>query len=186
MNEKEDVRSDPATRCPSTNRRRTPRNEDYSPYVVADTLPSLDLRVFQGGVVIDMSRFNEVTPAEDGKSIVVGFGARWMDVSRVNDQKGLAVLCGRNSAVGVGGLTLGGGPLDGPFQANATPGGLSFLSPRYGLVCSNVICDEIVLASGTITTASATTNSDLWRPLKGGSNNFGVVTRFTFRCFPCG
>ena len=34
-------------------------------------------------------------------------------------------------------------------------------------------------------TASATTNPDLWRALKGGSNNFGIVSSFTARCFPC-
>lgn len=44
---------------------------------------------------------------------------------------------------------------------------------------------EIVLASGSVATASESTNADLWRALKGGSNNFGIVTRFTFRSFPC-
>lgn len=52
-------------------------------------------------------------------------------------------------------------------------------------MCSNVVSYEIVLASGTVTTASASTNPDLWRALKGGSNNFGIVTRFTALCFPC-
>ena len=33
-------------------------------------------------------------------------------------------------------------------------------------------------------TATARSHPDLWRALKGGSNNFGVVTRFTVRCFP--
>ena len=65
-----------------------------------------------------------------------------------------------------------------------TKGGLSFFSPRFGLVCSNVLSYELVLASGSITTASESTNPDLWRALKGGSNNFGIVTRFTARSFP--
>ena len=33
-------------------------------------------------------------------------------------------------------------------------------------------------------TASESTNPDLWRALKGGSNNFGIVTRLTARSFP--
>ena len=33
--------------------------------------------------------------------------------------------------------------------------------------------------------ASESTNRDLWCALKGGSNNFGIVTRFTARSFPC-
>ena len=62
----------------------------------------------KGGVVIDLSLFCEVTPSDDGSSVVIGAGAKWMDVSKVLDAKGLAVVGGRNSAVGVGGLTLGG------------------------------------------------------------------------------
>ena len=62
----------------------------------------------KGGVVIDLGLFCEVTPSEDGSSVTIGAGAKWMDVSKVLDEKGLAVVGGRNSAVGVGGLTLGG------------------------------------------------------------------------------
>lgn len=62
----------------------------------------------KGGVVIDLGPFCEVTPSEDGSSVAIGAGAKWMDVSKVLDEKGLAVIGGRNSAVGVGGLTLGG------------------------------------------------------------------------------
>lgn len=62
----------------------------------------------RGGVVIDLGLFCEVTPSTDGSSVIIGAGAKWMDVSKVLDEKGLAVVGGRNSAVGVGGLTLGG------------------------------------------------------------------------------
>ena len=62
----------------------------------------------KGGVLIDLSLFCEVVPSEDGSSVIIGAGAKWMDVSKVLDERGLAVVGGRNSAVGVGGLTLGG------------------------------------------------------------------------------
>ncbi len=62
----------------------------------------------KGGVVVDLGFFCEVTLLEDGSSVAIGAGAKWMDVSKVLDEKGLAVVGGRNSAVGVGGLTLGG------------------------------------------------------------------------------
>ena len=62
----------------------------------------------EGGVLIDLVHFNEVTPSEDGSSVTIGAGAKWMDVSTALDQKGLAAIGGRNSHVGVGGLTLGG------------------------------------------------------------------------------
>ena len=62
----------------------------------------------EGGVIIDLRFFCEVTPSKDKSSVVIGAGAKWMDVSKALDEKGLAVVGGRNSAVGVGGLTLGG------------------------------------------------------------------------------
>ena len=65
-------------------------------------------------------------------------------------------------------------------------GGISFFSQGHGLACSNVIEYEVVLASGEVVTASATSNPKLWRALKGGGSNFGIVTRFTFRTFACG
>ena len=58
--------------------------------------------------MIDLGLFREVVPSDDGSSVTIGAGAKWMDVSRVLDEKGLAVVGGRNSAVGVGGLTLEG------------------------------------------------------------------------------
>lgn len=62
----------------------------------------------KGGVLIDLGHLNEVSPSEDGSSVVIGAGAKWMDVSKVLDERGLATVGGRNSAVGVGGLILGG------------------------------------------------------------------------------
>ena len=52
------------------------------------------------------------------------------------------------------------------------------------MVCSNILEYEIVLASGSVTTASEAKEPDLWRALKGGGNNFGIVTRFIARSFP--
>lgn len=65
-------------------------------------------------------------------------------------------------------------------------GGVSFFAPRFGLVCDNVENFEVVLASGEIVNANAREHSDLWFALRGGSNNFGVVTRFDLVTFPQG
>jgi FAD/FMN-containing dehydrogenase len=54
------------------------------------------------------------------------------------------------------------------------------------LVCDNIIGYEIVLSSGSIIYATQTSHGDLWRALKGGSSNFGIVTRFDIRTFPQG
>lgn len=61
---------------------------------------------------------------------------------------------------------------------------MSYYSPKYGFVASNIVSFEIILANGQATTASATENPDLWRALKGGSSNFGIVTKITLPTFP--
>ena len=58
------------------------------------------------GILIDLGRLNKVTPSEDGASVTIEAGARWIDISDVLDGKGLAVVSGRNSHVGVGGPDL--------------------------------------------------------------------------------
>ena len=70
--------------------------------------PGLGAATVQDGVVIDLSLFCEVTPAVDESTVTIGTGAKWIDVYRKLDEKGLIVVGGRNSPVGVGGLTLQG------------------------------------------------------------------------------
>ena len=67
-----------------------------------------------------------------------------------------------------------------------TPGGLSLYSTRRGFACDSITSFEVVLASGAIIHADATRNSNLWVALKGGLNNFGIVTSFTMRTFRSG
>jgi FAD/FMN-containing dehydrogenase len=43
---------------------------------------------------------------------------------------------------------------------------------------------EVVLASGEIVNANATSRPDLFAALKGGQNNFGIVTRFDLKAYP--
>ena len=43
-----------------------------------------------------------------------------------------------------------------------------------------------MLASGKVVNANSQTNSDLWQVLKGGSNNFGIVTRIDLTAFESG
>ena len=61
-----------------------------------------------GGVLIDLSGFSDVTISDDGSSVTVGTGARWSKVYEVLEAKKIAIPGGRNGAVGVGGFTLGG------------------------------------------------------------------------------
>lgn len=54
----------------------------------------------------------------------------------------------------------------------------------YGWACDNILSYDVVLPHGTIITASATEHPDLFRALRGGGPNFGVVTSFKLRAIP--
>ncbi|KAF2713427.1 FAD-binding domain-containing protein [Pleomassaria siparia CBS 279.74] len=126
----------------------------------------------QGGITIALEKLNQVTLSADKKTAAVGPGNIWYDVYTRLESQNLTVIGGRVSTIGVGGLTLG--------------GGISFFSNQYGWACDNVISYEVVTASGVIVTASQTSFPDLYWALRGGGNNFGVVTKFTLSTIPQG
>ena len=45
---------------------------------------------------------------------------------------------------------------------------------------------EVVLGNGSIVNANHSKNTDLFAALKGGSNNFGIITRFELQTYPHG
>ena len=65
-------------------------------------------------------------------------------------------------------------------------GGLSYFSEKRGFVADNVVNFEVILASGEIVNANAREKSDLCAALKGGSNNFGIVSRIELPTFEQG
>lgn len=98
-------------------------------------------------------------------------GAVWKDVYFSLLHNGnVTVTGGRDGGVGVGGFLLGGGN--------------SYHTTRNGFGCDTVINYEVVLANGSIVDANANKNADLWRALKGGGMNFGIVTRFDMEAMP--
>ena len=60
------------------------------------------------GVTIDITSIDSITTNHNASVAYVGAGASWLDVYAALDPFGKAVAGGRNGAVGVGGLTLGG------------------------------------------------------------------------------
>lgn len=49
-----------------------------------------------------------------------------------------------------------------------------------------LILSQIVLASGRIVNANASNHAVLHKALKGGGNNFGIVTQFDLKTFKQG
>ncbi|KIA75583.1 hypothetical protein HK57_00642 [Aspergillus ustus] len=128
-----------------------------------------------GGVTVDLDRMAsvEILGGDGNKTAArVGGGANTYQVYAALDAHNLSFVGGRVGTVGMGGFTLGGGTS--PF------------SNRYGWALDNVYEYEIVLSNGTIVSASESHNPDLYFALRGGGNNFGIVTAFTVRTFPQG
>ncbi|KAH0492642.1 hypothetical protein TgHK011_007587 [Trichoderma gracile] len=124
----------------------------------------------KGGVTIDLRGLNDVALNGDNITVNVGSGATWGAVYSQLQTSNLTVAGARAGSVGVGGSTLG--------------GGLGDFAPKAGFAADQVIAFQVVLANGDIVTASATQNIALYKALKGGASNLGIVTRFTFKTFP--
>lgn len=88
----------------------------------------------------------------------------WSDVYKYLEPHGLAVPGGRIGPVGVPGLLLA--------------GGVNFYGNEVGWAADSVVNYEIVLADGSLTNVNKKHLPDLFWALKGGSSNFGIVTRF--------
>lgn len=58
------------------------------------------------------------------------------------------------------------------------------MSNKYGWATDNVEAFEIVLADGQVTTASTSHNPDLYKALRGGGANLGIVTSFKLTVRP--
>ncbi|EPS35026.1 hypothetical protein PDE_09991 [Penicillium oxalicum 114-2] len=122
-----------------------------------------------GGLVIDLSRMIHTSVDTTNKTITVQGGATWKEVDEAGAAHGLATVGGTVNHTGVGGLTLG--------------GGYGWLSGQYGLTIDNLRSAKVVLADGSLVTASTTENSDLFWGLRGAGYNFGVVVEFTFQAY---
>lgn len=65
----------------------------------------------------------------------------------------------------------------------ALGGGYGFLQGQYGLAADQIISARIVLANGTLVTASAISHPDLYWGIKGAGHNFGVVTSLQYKIY---
>ncbi|KAI0251531.1 FAD dependent oxidoreductase [Lactifluus subvellereus] len=115
------------------------------------------------GVHISLRRMDDIVVHEDSKTVEVGVGLTWIDVYAYLVPKGINVVGGRSGKVGVSGYMLG--------------GGYSWKTNQYGLAVDNVMAFELVLPNGQVKVVTEE-DQDLWFALRGGFNNYGIVTKF--------
>ncbi|KAI0819872.1 FAD-binding domain-containing protein [Trametes gibbosa] len=122
------------------------------------------------GVQIAMYKFSGVTYHADANTAEIGAGLIWDDVYEALAPYGVNVVGGRVSGVGVAGFTLG--------------GGYSWKTNQHGLTIDNLTGFEVVLPNGTVAAVTQASFPDLFFGLKGGFNNFGIVTKFNLTTHP--
>jgi FAD/FMN-containing dehydrogenase len=121
------------------------------------------------GLVIDLSALSSV--GESDGIATVGAGARLGEIDDRLARDGLAVPAGSCPAVGIAGLTLG--------------GGLGMLGRTYGLTSDQLVHARVVLADGRFVDCDERREAGLFWALRGaGAGQFGIVTTFSFRTVP--
>jgi FAD/FMN-containing dehydrogenase len=120
-----------------------------------------------GGLLIDLSAMKHIDVDADARIARAQPGVLLGELDAATQEHGLATTLGFVSVTGIAGLTLN--------------GGIGYLARKHGLSCDNLIGAEVVLADGTVVTASDDDHADLMWGLRGGGGNFGIVTRFEYR-----
>ncbi|KAH8157685.1 glucooligosaccharide oxidase [Xylaria polymorpha] len=111
-----------------------------------------------GGPLISTARLNEAILDSNTGVLRMGPGNRLDDIAAKLQGSGWTFVGGRIGNTGT-------------------------VSAQYGWAASSALEYEVVLANGTIVTASDTENADLARALRGGGNNFGIVTTYTLQTY---
>ncbi|KAL8725790.1 MAG: hypothetical protein Q9166_007121 [cf. Caloplaca sp. 2 TL-2023] len=135
-------------------------------------MPNVGSNNVNGGVLIGTDRMNgkKISQFNGIEVAQLGPGNRWFDVYEWSSSLGKLVNGGRYAPVGVGGLLIG--------------GGLSYFGSENGW-CSNLVLQyELVTADSRIIYVTKAAYPELFWALKGGSTNYGIVTRYDTKTYP--
>ncbi|RJQ81244.1 FAD-binding oxidoreductase [Pseudonocardiaceae bacterium YIM PH 21723] len=114
------------------------------------------------GVLITTKRMDSVRVDRRARTATIGAGAKWAQVVDKSEPLGLVPVSGSAGHVGVVGYTLA--------------GGLGLLGREFGYMADWVRGVDVVTADGRLRHVTAKSDADLFWALRGGRDNFGVVT----------
>ncbi|KAI0538640.1 FAD binding domain protein [Xylaria digitata] len=126
-----------------------------------------------GGVLLALNGLKHIkvnsNNVTNDATVEIGPGNKWVDVYTALEPYGLYAVGGRLKTIGVPGLSL--------------IGGFHYFNNKYGMTMDQMVSYDVVLGNGTQVIANTTSNPDLFWALKGGANNFGIVTKFTMKAY---
>ena len=126
--------------------------------------------VREGGMLLDVSRLNQVTIDASEMAATAGPGCRSNELDDLLAERDLFFPVGHCQGVGLGGYLL--------------QGGFGWNSRTLGMACENVVAIDYVDGDGELRHASPEQNADAYWAARGaGPGFFGVVTRFHLKLY---
>src|SRR5215471_9120293 len=114
----------------------------------------------KGGIVLDMRTFNKIVLNETSRSVTVQPGATWHDIQNVLHPR-FAVRAMQSTDI----FSVGGS-----ISVNAHG-----MDHQAGALAKSIKSMKVMLADGTLRTASSTENKELFDLVVGGYGLFGVI-----------
>ncbi|CAN5723022.1 FAD-binding oxidoreductase [soil metagenome] len=128
--------------------------------------------VIDGGLMIDLTRMNDIAVDSSTRRVTIGPGCNWSMVDLATEPYGLVVPGGIVSTTGVAGYTVG--------------GGFGWLTRKVGYTSDLLRRATVVTADGQIRETSVESEPELFWAIRGGGGNFGIVTEFEFDALTLG
>ncbi|GAB3034918.1 FAD-binding oxidoreductase [Parafrigoribacterium mesophilum] len=117
-------------------------------------------------ILLRTDRMRELTVDPVARSVRVGAGVSWSEVTEALARHGLVGRAGSSGSVGVAGYSLG--------------GGYSWLARRHGLAVNSVTAVDLVTGDGVLHRTDALTEPELFWAVRGGGANVGIVCALEF------
>jgi hypothetical protein len=121
-------------------------------------------------VLVKLDQLTGVSVDPEARTARVLGGTVWSEVVAAAAKHGLTAAHGSAGDVAVAGYALG--------------GGVSYYARRHGLAVDSIRSVELVTAHGRLVHASATENPRLFRAVRGGGGNLGVVVSLEIELLP--